>query len=241
MIDLHNHLLPGLDDGAPDLESALALARLAVADGVSHMVCTPHLHAGRYDNTRADIEAARTLFVEVLQQNGIVLQVAAAAEVRIGIEVIGAIEQGALPFVGRWEGRNVLLLELPHGDIPLGTERLTSWLLQHQVVPMIAHPERNKAVMRNPSRLKPFIEQGCLLQLTASSLTGYFGPAAQALSHSLLVDGHASILASDGHNVQHRPPLLGEGLRQATLLIGERRAQALVEQTPWAIAQGLFQ
>lgn len=126
MIDLHNHLLPGLDDGAPDLESALALARLAVADGVSHMVCTPHLHAGRYDNTRADIEAARTLFVEVLQQNGIVLQVAAAAEVRIGIEVIGAIEQGALPFVGRWEGRNVLLLELPHGDIPLGTERLTS-------------------------------------------------------------------------------------------------------------------
>lgn len=240
MIDLHNHLLPGLDDGAPDMDTALALARLAVADGVTHMVCTPHWHAGRYDNTLASIEDSRVRFVEALQRNGIALQVAAAAEVRIGIEIIGAVGQGALPFVGHWQGRNVLLLEMPHGEIPLGAERLTAWLLERRVMPMIAHPERNKAVMLNPTRLKPFIEQGCLLQVTAASLTGQFGVPAQTLARSLLEAGHVSILASDGHNIRHRPPLLGEGFREAATLIGEARALALVEHTPWMIARGRF-
>lgn len=240
MIDLHNHLLPGLDDGARNVQSAVDLARLAVADGISHMVCTPHIHAGRYDNSWADIQAARDVFVVALKKAGICLQVAAAAEVRLDTRIMEAISNRALPFLGRWEGFQVLLLEFPHGDIPLGAERLTAWLLRHQVMPMIAHPERNKAAIRNPSKLRPFIEQGCLLQVTASSLIGYFGPAAQSLAQALLADNQVSILASDGHNQQHRLPILGEGFRQAARLVGERRARELVEETPWRIAQGLF-
>lgn len=241
MIDLHNHLLPGIDDGAPDLETALALARVAVADGITHMVCTPHIHPGRHDNTLSTIAAAKALFIEGLKRAHIELQVASAAEVRFGIELTIGTTLGAIPFLGEFQGRQVLLLEFPHGEIPYGAERLIDWLVQRDITPMLAHPERNKGLLRTPSRLQSFVQQGCLLQVTAGAVAGHFGPGPQALAHTILKADLASILASDGHNLQHRPPLLSEGLEQASLLIGNTKAQALVSATPWAIAQGHFQ
>lgn len=241
MIDLHNHLLPGIDDGAPDLESALALARVAVQDGITHLVCTPHIHPGRYDNTPATIEAALAHFREGLDQHGIALKVAAAAEVRFGMELMVGINQNAIPFLGEWQGNKVLLLEFPHGEIPFGAERLTQWLRQRNITPMIAHPERNKGLMRAPSRLKPFLDQGCLLQVTAASVAGGFGPAAQALAHSLLEQGVVTILASDAHNLDHRPPKITEGMQHAARIVGASQAEALVKHTPWEIAQHHFQ
>lgn len=241
MIDLHSHLLPGIDDGAPDLETALALARVAVQDGITHLVCTPHIHPGRYDNTPASITAARDSLVAGLKAENIALQVAAAAEVRFGMELMLGIGQGQIPFLGEWQGKKVLLLEFPHGEIPFGAERLTAWLLQRNIVPMIAHPERNKGIMRSPSKLKPFIQQGCLLQVTASSVAGRFGPAAQEIAHALLEEGVVTILASDAHNLDYRPPILSEGLEHAAELIGESQAELLVRQRPWQIAQGHFQ
>lgn len=240
MIDLHNHLLPGIDDGAPDLDTALQLARVAVADGITHLVCTPHIHPGRYDNTHASIQGAHRQFVEGLQQAGIELQVAAAAEVRFGMELMVGIAQNAVPFLGQWQGKRVLLLEFPHGEIPFGAERLTAWLLQRDIVPMIAHPERNKGLMRSPGKLKAFLDQGCLLQVTAGSVAGRFGPAAQELAHALLEQGVVTILASDAHNLQHRPPQLSEGLDEATRLIGAANADRLVRETPWEIARHHF-
>ncbi|TBW09307.1 capsular biosynthesis protein [Azotobacter chroococcum] len=240
MIDLHNHLLPGLDDGAPDLETTLQLARLAVQDGITHLICTPHIHPGRYDNTQAGIEAVRNEFSAALKQAGIPLQVAAAAEVRFGLELMDSLARGTLPFLGEWQGNKVLLLEFPHGEVPFAAERLTQWLLQRQVMPMIAHPERNKGFLRNPGKLKPFLQQGCLLQVTAGSVAGRFGPAAQALAHALLKQGLVNVLASDAHNLQHRPPLLSEGLAHAARLVGDAQAERLVRHTPWQITQSHF-
>ena len=241
MIDLHNHLLPGIDDGAPDLEASLALARVAVRDGITHLVCTPHIHPGRYDNTPASIQAARDIFVSALQAENIALQVSAAAEVRFGMELMLGIGQGQIPFLGEWQGKKVLLLEFPHGEVPFGAERLTAWLLQRNIVPMIAHPERNKGIMRNPAKLKPFIQQGCLLQVTASSVAGRFGPAAEEIAHALLEQGVVTILATDAHNLEYRPPILSEGFAHAAQLIGESQAELLVRQRPWQIAQSHFQ
>lgn len=240
MIDLHNHLLPGIDDGAPDLDTALRLARMAVEEGITHLVCTPHIHPGRYDNDIAGIEAARRRLVAGLQEAGILLQVAAAAEVRYGSELMQGIEQGRLPFLGHWHGRRVLLLELPHSEVPFGAERLTEWLLQHGVMPMIAHPERNKGVMHCPRKLKPFIEQGCLLQVTAGAVAGRFGEPARLIAQALLELGLVTVLASDAHNVQHRPPALVEGMRQAARIVGDFQAERLVLDTPWQIACGHF-
>lgn len=240
MIDLHNHLLPGIDDGAPDLETALQLARVAVQDGITHLVCTPHIHPGRYDNTPTTIAAAHQQFIAGLNQAGIPLQVATAAEVRFGMELMVGIAQNAIPFLGDWQGKRVLLLEFPHSEIPFGAERLTSWLLQRNIVPMIAHPERNKGIMRTPSKLKPFVEQGCLLQVTAAAVAGHFGEAAQVIAHSLLEQGLVTILASDAHNLQHRPPGLTEGMEHAARLVGDTQAERLVKDTPWQIAQAHF-
>lgn len=241
MIDLHNHLLPGIDDGAPDLETSLALARMAVSDGITHLVCTPHIHPGRYDNTPATITSALAQLASGLEQAGIDLRISAAAEVRFGMELMVGIAQNQVPFLGQWQGKKVLLLEFPHGEIPFGAERLTAWLLARNIIPMIAHPERNKGLMRTPSKLKPFLDQGCLLQVTAASVAGGFGPAAQELAHNLLEEGVVTILATDAHNQQYRPPLLSEGMQHAARLIGEAKAEALVRHNPWQIAQHHFQ
>lgn len=240
MIDLHCHLLPGIDDGAPDLETALELARMAVAEGITHVVCTPHIHPGRYDNTPQTIADALAVFTAGLRNAGIHLQVAAAAEVRFDMEIMLGVANGSVPFLGEWQGRKVLLLEFPHGELPFGAERLTKWLLQRNILPMIAHPERNKAVMRQPSRLKPFIEQGCLLQVTASSVTGHFGDAAQEVAHALLAEKQVTILASDAHNIKHRPPALRDAMQHAARIVGDLAAQKLVVDTPWQIAQTHF-
>lgn len=240
MIDLHNHLLPGIDDGAPDLDTALALARVAVDNGITHMVCTPHIHPGRYDNTPDTIRTALHTLARALLEANIPLKISAAAEVRFGMELMQAVEQRTLPYLGRWQGKKVLLLEFPHGDLPFGAEKLTQWLLARDVVPMIAHPERNKTLLRHPARIKPFLQQGCLLQVTAGSVAGHFGSACQDFAHRLLEAGAVTILASDAHNLNHRPPVLHEGMEHAAAIVGHAMARHLVDAAPWEIAQSHF-
>jgi protein-tyrosine phosphatase len=240
MIDLHNHLIPAIDDGAPDMPTALAMARLAVKNGISHMVCTPHIHPGRYENNAANIRRACAAFAAALAEAGIPLRVSAAAEVRFGSELLTGVLDGSIPFLGEWRGRKVLLLEFPHGEMPFGAERMTQWLLDKGIVPLLAHPERNKGLLQRPSRLKPFIQQGCLLQLTAASVAGQFGEPARRLASVLLEQGVVDILASDAHNLRHRPPELFPGLEQAARFIGARSAERLVIGTPWKIAHQHF-
>ncbi|TBU86717.1 tyrosine-protein phosphatase [Phytopseudomonas dryadis] len=240
MIDLHNHLLPGIDDGPADLSTALDMARMAVANGITHIVCTPHIHSGRYENDSASIRNACENFAVELDKAGIDLRIGAAAEVRFASEIMARVLDGSIPFLGQWEGKRALLLEFPHGELPFGAERLTEWLLAHAVVPILAHPERNKALMQTPSKLKPFIEQGCLLQVTASSVAGRFGERAMRLARELLEQGVVSIIASDAHNLDHRPPELQEGLLHAARILGEREAERLVIDTPWRIAHRHF-
>lgn len=240
MIDLHNHLLPGIDDGAGDMAEALELARMAVGGGITHLVCTPHMHFGRYDNTRAGIAQALGEFRAALAAEAIPLEVAAAAEVRFDMEIMIGHARGELPYVGRWQGSEVLLLEFPHGEIPFGAERLTQWLLDRGVVPLIAHPERNKGVMRSPSRLKAFIDQGCLLQVTAGAVSGRFGARAQELAEELIREGSVTLIASDAHNVTHRPPLMREGFEAVARLVGDVRAEELAITVPWRLAECHF-
>jgi protein-tyrosine phosphatase len=234
MIDLHCHLLPGVDDGPETLQEALQLAQLACANGITHAVVTPHMHWGRYDNDRQSIATAVQGFKEDLAQAGIALQLDYAAEVRIGPEIMMMVEQENLPFLGTFAGYQLLLLEFPHDHIPIGSDKLVTWLLSHHIRPLIAHPERNKDVMRNVNKIIPFVEQGCLLQVTAASVAGGFGPQAKQVSQQLLEHGWVSVLASDAHNVQHRPPDLEPGRAAAEKIIGYEASWALVRDTPRA-------
>ncbi|BBB25472.1 tyrosine-protein phosphatase [Amphritea japonica] len=235
MIDLHNHILPGIDDGPATLEESLALAEIAVNDGISHIVVTPHIHPGRYDNQISTIQPALSSLQQTLVEKGMPLTLSMGAETRISTEMLTLIPAGLIPYLGSWKGEQVLLLELPHSHILPGTDQLIQWLKRHKITPMIAHPERNKEIMLSPEKLAPFIDAGCLLQLTAMSITGEFGAMAKHCATYILQQEWATVLATDAHNATHRPPILSNGLKAAAEIIGNRAAIELVTSNPATI------
>jgi protein-tyrosine phosphatase len=240
MIDIHCHFLPGIDDGPSTLDESLQLARVAVESGITHSVITPHIHAGRWENTASIIKTVGLDFKRALVENEIPLNVAFAAEVRIGIEIIEQVNTRQIPFLGEWGGQKVMLLEMPHNHIPVGIERMVSWLLERGILPMIAHPERNKDVHRNIKKLDSLIDLGCLFQVTASSVSGRFGDASRKRAIQLLEKGVVTVLASDAHNTKYRPPSLWTGRKAAAEVVGEDEAYRLVLDNPWAIVSAKF-
>lgn len=238
MIDLHCHLLPGIDDGPETLEDALAMARIALANGIEEARVTPHLHVGRWDNDLAVIAAAVDVHRRALAEAGIALEISFAAEVRASYDILPLIEEGRVPFLGALDGYKVLLLELPHSHVPVGADKLVSWLLGRRIRPMIAHPERNKDILRDPQKILPFVREGCLLQLTADAVCGEFGADAAKRSAEFLEQGWVTVLASDAHDTVARPPRMAPGRDAAARIIGEQAARALVEDTPRRIAHG---
>lgn len=235
MIDLHCHLLPGIDDGPADLATALRLARHAVSAGIRTAVVTPHMHSGRYENRAAGIRAAAQAFQRALDAEGIALEIAGAAEVRLDHEILSWVGADHIPYLGRWEGERLMLLEFPHSHVPVGADKLVAWLLKQGIRPMIAHPERNKDILRSIDKLLPFIRLGCLLQVTAGSVAGSFGPLARARAVDLLERGWVTVLASDAHNLEARPPELEPGRLAAALIVGEEESWNLVRHRPAAI------
>ncbi len=238
MIDLHCHLLPGIDDGPATLAEALAMARLAVAHGIREARVTPHLHVGRWENDRARIAAAVDSFRMELESAGISLEVSFAAEVRASYDILPLIEEGRVPFVGALGGHKVLLLELPHGHVPVGADKLVDWLLAHGIRPMIAHPERNKDILRDADKILPFVRQGCLLQLTADAVAGGFGEDCAARARQFLEEGWVTVLASDAHDTELRPPRITPGREAAARIVGEEEAARLVEENPARLLRG---
>ena len=240
MIDLHCHFLPGIDDGAATMEQAIALARAAVDNGIRRAIVTPHLHPGRYENTRASIEAHARVFRQALKQADVPLRVGYAAEVRLAPEILPMIERGEVPFLGELDGYRIMLLEFPHSHIPLGAEKLVAKLLDMKIRPLIAHPERNKDVMRNLDKLRPFTEMDCLLQLTAAAVAGKFGDNALKRAVQLLESDANIVLATDAHNLKARPPMLREGMEAAAEIVGPEAALDMVQRLPGAIVAAQF-
>jgi protein-tyrosine phosphatase len=240
MIDLHCHLLPGIDDGAQTLEDAVAMARVAYENGIKRAVLTPHIFPGRFENTPAGISQATQRFSDTLTSRNIPLELGWAAEVHIGPEIMTLVDAGDMPYLGMLDGYNVMLLELPDSHILPGTDKLVAWLLSRNVRPMIAHLERNKDVMRNVEKAAPLVTMGCLLQVTAGSAAGVFGPAVLKTTQQLLERGWVSILASDAHNMGSRKPDLEPGRAAAERIIGSEAAWALVRETPLAISASQF-
>lgn len=235
MIDLHCHLLPGIDDGPRTLEESVKLAELASRNGITRATVTPHIHPGRYDNDKNRIQSAFESFSRELRKREIPLLLGFSAEVRIGAEIIPMIEREEIPFMGSYEGFRVMLLEFPHSHIPMGSENLVNWLLERQIRPMIAHPERNKEIISDPERIVPFLKRGCMLQVTAGSAAGDFGVPAQKAAHYLLRKEWVFILASDAHNAHHRPPELEPGRKAAEKILGEEASWNLVNQNPMSL------
>lgn len=239
MIDLHCHILPALDDGASDASETLALLKLAVADGITRMVATPHINPGYFDNTPGTIQMALSVTRQLILQAQLPIAVAAAAEIRLTDQLMAAVEQDQVPFLGQWQGQRVLLLELPHSHVPPGTDMLLKWLAKKDIVAMIAHPERNRDVQANPSVLNPLRRLGCLFQLTGSSLLGDLGDRHQQCAEYFVAQRLFHIVATDCHNLQRRPPKLAAAVQRLTELADENYAQQLSHLMPAQISASL--
>lgn len=235
MIDLHSHLLYSVDDGAENLEQSLALARAAVEDGIRAIALTPHIHPGRYSNVRSSLLSKVAVFQEELRQHGIPLELRLGGEVRLSIESLELILEGEVPFLGTVDGYRIMLLEFPHHLIPVGSQQFVDKLLQMKIRPLIAHPERNKAVMANPERIRSFVDDGCWLQITAGSVAGRFGEASLNTAVTILENDWAYVIATDAHNMEHRPPVLSEGRDAVADLLGEETARKMVSDRPAGI------
>jgi protein-tyrosine phosphatase len=238
MIDLHCHFLPGIDDGAQNLADALALAQAAADDGITYSVMTPHILPGRYENTRSSIEQAFKDFRSALRKARIPLHIGMAAEVRLSPEIVALLSQNEVPFLGELNGYRIILLEFPHTEITPGADKLIERLLKQKIRPLIAHPERNQDVIRDLSKIKPFVEMGCFLQITAGALVGHFGRGPQRRALELLEFDVFKVLASDAHNLTGRRPALREGMEAAAKVVGYQSAHDLVNQNPRMILRG---
>ncbi|GAA4652327.1 tyrosine-protein phosphatase [Kistimonas scapharcae] len=240
MIDIHNHIIPGIDDGAAVMADALALLNLAVDDGITHVVCTPHMHAGRYDN---DIDTIRPAF-DALQQAAVEaslpVSLAMAAEVRISDEFMVQLRRGKVPMLGQWEGSDCVLLEMPHQNLPMGMDNLLAWLQRQNVRAVIAHPERNKELMRHPERSLKLVERGVLFQVTAGSVAGHFGRQAQETARWLLDRELVQFVASDAHHAVRRPPAMGAAATVLDDWYGVETRQLLTEHLPRQLTATLF-
>jgi protein-tyrosine phosphatase len=240
VIDLHCHLLPGIDDGPATPAEALRLCRIAVADGITHAIVTPHIHPGRWPNTKQTIARDCGRLQRALHKRDIPLQVGFAAEVRLSDALMRQVENDEIPFYGEVNGYRVMLLEFPHGHIIPGSDKLVQWLLKRKIRPLIAHPERNKQVMKDPTQVQPFIDAGCWLQVTAGSVLGDFGENAQTIARHLLEANQVTALASDGHNTRARKPVLSQTFEHIAEHYGEPRARMLMLENPARIAAAQF-
>ena len=237
MIDLHCHYLPGVDDGPVEAEEALRLVRAAVANGITAAALTPHIHPRRYSNSKTRLLHTFIRFQDLVKKQEIPIKLFLAGEVRVSPESLELFEQDEIPFLGEVDGYKVVLLEFPHDMIPVGSEQFINKLLRMKIRPLIAHPERNKHVMSDPERIRPFVDMGCWLQLTAGSLVGSFGKPAKKIATHLLEQELAWIIATDSHNMEHRPPDLAEGFAVLEDIVGSRMAKRMVEIRPAQILE----
>lgn len=192
MIDLHTHVLPGLDDGAADIEEAVALCRAAAAEGITALAATPHVRDD-YPTTPKQISQR---LAELREAVGEVIRVLPGAELALDELQRPADELARFALAGN---PRYLLVETPYVGWPLNIRSLFSDLRAVGIVPVLAHPERNLDVQLRPQLLEPLVADGMLIQLTAASVDGRHGRAAANCARDLLERRLAHLLASDAH------------------------------------------
>ena len=232
MIDLHCHILPGIDDGASDQLVSLAMARAFVADGVSVVACTPHILPGLYHNTGAQIREAVVSLQLALDQNDIPLQLVAGADNHITPQFVAGLRSGhLLPL----SNSRYVLVEPPHHVFPVRLADLFFEILVAGYVPILTHPERLTWIKHHYPVIQALAQNGVWMQITAGSLTGMFGGSARYWSERMLDEGFVDILATDAHNIDRRPPNLSMGRDVAARRIGTAEAEHLVDTRPRGI------
>lgn len=232
MFDIHSHILPEIDDGPKSWDVAVAMCRMAVTDGITHMVATPHAN----DRYAYDRDYLQQVVDQLQSRVGNVLQLSLGCDLHLSYENLEKVlDQPHNYTIG---GTNYLLVELSNFSVPIQIGDCFTRLGDRGLTPILTHPERNPLLQQSPQRVLEWVEQGCLVQVTASSLTGFWGERAEIIARWLLDRSAIHFLATDAHDVRRRVPILSSGRDVAAQIAGAEYAQALVEHNPGAVVQG---
>jgi protein-tyrosine phosphatase len=229
VIDLHSHLLPGVDDGSPDIETSLAMARMASDDGIQVMACTPHFMPGVYDNKSNDVRVGVAHLNDHIQQAGIDLTVVTGCDAHIRPDFLNCLRDGRIL---RLNDSRYVLFEPPHNIAPQRMEDLLFNIVVGGYIPVLTHPERLKWIETNYEIFERLVGVGVWMQITGGSLTGRFGKRPQYWAEKMLGSGMVHILATDAHNLTSRPPILSEARDLAIRALGVEEADNLVLVRP---------
>lgn len=229
MIDIHCHILPGIDDGATCIAESLEMARIACNDGIKAIVATPHV----FENSPSaeQIKSEVKKLGKEFKDSNLNLKIAPGAEIAYPTVLSSLYSYGI-------NGTRNILIEFPHQYLPINSGLYIEEIISKGYYPIIAHPERNTAILKNPDKLFKLIEKGATVQITSSSLAGDFGRDIQALSVYLLKKNAVHFIASDSHGIKGRKPIISTALKFARKFLNENDILRLVYDNPLKVLEG---
>ncbi len=237
MIDLHSHILPGVDDGARDTYEAIEIIKDSVGDGVATIVATPHFFTGGYMPSKEEIKDKIYKLTEAASSEGVSIRICPGSECYVDYQLVGMVRDGKVMTIN--DGGKYILVEFPRMELPSSANDIFFQLQMEGITPIIAHPERNVAIARDPNILKHFIEKDILAQVNVGSLLGFYGLEVQGVAKIIIAHRMAHIIASDSHRRgMAAKRSLTEGYRIVRSLLGDDEAFESIKETPKRILEG---